>query len=367
MNHSNKIIILLGIALSVLVLTYALYENETPPVTSSISPNYDAKRIIERQKRIKESALLLERSKFLPDKQYREVVAGLSIKTGKILAVQEAITKKMEAYYGKIVDQYGHPVPNAIIEARLYYYPVVPNSNLSWSKKELSTVTDANGIFVFEDIEGVKLSIKSISKDGYIFDENIVRHVLSFDQMTDEKIKSYSDKSNIKVYKAWKREMTTGRKLEKIRHKYVLESLEKYYTIDLVTGKIKEGKGGQGIIVLAYKDPNYSTQKSFSATKPAWNLKLTITDGGGLIDVGESFQYLAPESGYSPEMTIGYADKEEEWRSTLEKNLFIYMKKREIYGNLKIIVRPFHGTKNDKFEITLNYGFNKFGERILEP
>lgn len=274
------------------------------------------------------------------------------------MKVQDLRTKRLDIT-GRILDQNGEPVSDADIHAIVRYYPLIPNSDFSRSSRDTSTTSDANGFFVFGNVEGVSFTIKRISKDGYLFVKD-GNKLFMLSNMRKMKLAKLSDNKTPMIYKAWKLSNYEGVNYKTMR--FYVEPDGHTHTIDLNKQSVEKGKKVDGIYLTAYREykppPNY--------THTPWYIKLAIPNGG-IIETNDEFSYLAPVSGYEHEWEFSVSGTDDDWKYELSNINLYFVTGNNTYGIINLTVRPFYGYNHDKFQVVLKYGINKPGVKYLEP
>jgi len=294
----------------------------------------------------------------LLDNSFRVLASLISQRTDNVLQVQKLRTKRLDIN-GKIIDQYGMPVSGALINAVITYYPHNPNHDLSRSSSNVYAESDINGYFIFPGIEGISFSIKKIFKNGYLFnDDGSMLFMLT--NMNDEQLAELSNKKSPLIYKAWKSSDSISIEYKKMR--FNVEPDGQIYTVDLKRKLIKKGGSSEGVHLSAFRE----SISGSDYTQTPWYIKLAIPNGG-IIEVKDDFNYLAPVSGYQPEWSFTANRSDDDWKYDIKNKKLFFVGHDDVYGIIKLTARPFYGYKHDKFEVIIEYGFNEPGVRYLEP
>ena len=260
---------------------------------------------------------------------------------------------------GHIKDQSGAPVSDAEIKATVKYYPLIPNHDLSWSSRDTRTISDANGVFVFSNVEGVSFAIKNINKDGYMFVKE-GQQLFMLNNMHKKQLEKLSDNKVPMIYKAWKLSNYEGVNFKTMS--FDVEADGQTYTLDLNKQSIVKGKKAEGIHFTTYREYRPLPDD----TETPWYIKLAIPNGG-VIETNDAFNYLAPESGYEHEWSFNTSDANVDWKYSLSNINLYFVTGNKTYGIINLMALPFHGYKHDKFVVNLKYGINKPGVKYLEP
>ena len=90
----------------------------------------------------------------------------------------------------------------------------------------------------------------------------------------------------------------------------------------------------------------------FKRDEENWELEITAANGG-LQETEDEYLNLAPENGYiNPFILSGKKDR----RRPQLKNVYFFSRSGQLYGRIKMEVRPFHNRKESAFEF--NYVIN---------
>ncbi len=288
------------------------------------------------------------------DKLERKVV---SLVSGKKLKAQKMFTHHVD-FIGKILDQNSMPVSGAEINISVRYYPFVPNLDLSRSTSKFTAVTNADGIFAFEDLSGVSIIIDNISKQGYIFDtsENYY-DFKSMDTSATAKLGSYSEPL---LFRAWKQSGLKGSTYKTFEF-YIVPDARKYF-VDLDGENITSDEGKSDLYISASRE-NMTNGDYFLNS---WGIKLSIP-GGGILKNSQEFNYMAPESGYLTDWEYEAGNTRSNWSPQFEQQDLFMLLHDGRYVNVKLSVYPFYGYHNDKYRVVLEFALNEAGKRSFEP
>lgn len=288
------------------------------------------------------------------DKLERKTV---SLVSGKKLQVQKMFTHHVDLI-GKVVDQNSTPVPGAVVNISVRYYPYVPNLDLSRSTSKFSAVTNADGIFAFEGLSGVSIILDNISKKRYIF--NTSENHYDFKGMganAATKLGSYSEPL---VFNAWKLSGLQGATYKTLKFNVVPDGRK--YFVDLDDENITSDEGKSDLCLSASR-VNMANGDYFLNS---WGVKLSIP-GGGIIQNTQEFSFMAPESGYLTDWEYKARNARSNWKDQFEKQDLFMLLQDGRYVNVKVSAYPFYGYNHDKYEVILEFALNEAGNRSFEP
>ncbi|MEY3480790.1 MAG: hypothetical protein RIQ71_1565 [Verrucomicrobiota bacterium] len=245
------------------------------------------------------------------------------------------------AFYGKVIDQNGEPVPHASIG-----YTAADKFNASGSN--YTGQTDENGLFDISGIEGAGLSV-GVGKEGYYPVEGKSSQIFGYGIGSDSVRKPPPTKDAPAIFvlhKMGKTESLTflsGRQFD-------VPASGRPVTIDLVTGR----PNGRGLRVESWLGD--TGRRPFD-----WRYQLSIPEGG-LVERTGQFDFVAPEVGYQPTVEIKMPAAGEDWSSRLEKTYFAKLPDGK-YARFKI---RFYPGPQRNFVVLESYVNPQPGSRNLE-
>ena len=241
-------------------------------------------------------------------------------------------------FYGKVVDEKGNPVADAAVNFGC-------NDLSSEGHTTYEGRSDTDGLFSLRDITGKFLSVQ-VSKTGYYtYRSNPYGFTYA-----GENINFTPDWTQPVVFKLRKKGQaeplitTTG------RLKVSLTNMPIEWSV--LTGK--QEKTPERIV---FERQMSSKQKG--SRKYDWSLKLTLPNGG-LIETRDEFLFLAPESGYQPEIVIAMsADQPDGWESMIQRSFYFRLNDGR-YGRFNISFIANNGV------LRIDSCLNPSGSRNLE-
>ena len=259
-------------------------------------------------------------------------------------AAKKAI-KNIE-FYGKIIDQHGAPVSGVTID-----YSGSGNILASGSGPGV-VQSDANGIFVINDVKANSLKIKKFSQSGYQFSKSDLRRFAHAKEgIKPETTWGNYTKNNPYIIKAWKFERFPKVKID-YRYLLILEPDGRVYTLEITGQKDKFSEGrSQGDIYL-----------TFDRQGDNWQVEMTASDGGFVeVDINDDdFAFLAPENGYVNNLIFSGSDL----LARPRKKLYFKSNSSNVYAVIDIR-RIIPRSRDGKAVITIKYVINMEGGRSL--
>lgn len=244
------------------------------------------------------------------------------------------------AFYGKVVDQYGHPVPYADVG-----YTAADKFNASGSN--YSGKTDVDGFFEISGIKGAGLLV-GVGKQGYYPIEGKSSASFAYGIGPDSYRRSAPTKGNPAIFELHK----MGETVPLIQVSSLQINVPKTgqsLNIDLATGQ-----AGRGNLQLE------SWIGDASRRPFEWRYRLSVP-GGGLIERTGEFDFEAPSDGYQAAVDVSMPTNAEKWSSDVTKSYFAKLPDGT-YARFSINLYP--GKRN--FVVLEGYLSSTSGNRNLE-
>lgn len=249
------------------------------------------------------------------------------------------------AFYGKIVDQNGNPVPLASVS-----YGLLDKFNEPGSVGKTSA--DGRGNFTIEGVRGAVISV-SVNKKGFYHVEDLSKGSFAYGYGPDSTIKPAPTKTAPAVFVLHK----MGNAVPLVYNKYRSFLIRKDgspVTVDLITGKPSDT--GQLKVEAWTKEKDPNGPRSFD-----WKCRIS-TPGGGITERNGEFDFSAPPDGYREFDEIAMSKNAEQWSSQVEKEYFLRLADGRF---ARIRLRMIAGGSH--FFNLESYLNPKVGSRNLEP
>jgi hypothetical protein len=257
------------------------------------------------------------------------------------VAMIERIFDAPIAFYGRVVDQNGDPVPDAEVGFKAADKFNAPGT--LYTDK-----SDAAGYFQIAGIKGAGLSV-GVGKDGYYPVEGKSSANFGYGMGVDSTRRPPPAKDNPAIFVLHKMGNTepmtflSGRQFD-------VPASGQPLTIDLVTGRANGG----GLRVESWLGD--ASKRPFD-----WRYQLSIP-GGGLVERTGHFDFEAPEGGYQPTVEINMPATAEGWSSRMDRNYFAKLPDGR-YARIKI---RFYPGPQRNFVVLESYVNPQPGSRNLE-
>jgi hypothetical protein len=245
----------------------------------------------------------------------------------------------------KLEDQYGQPVPDALIRV----------SRMWDSRYTLELKSDSKGNFKLTCRPGDTFSFMPY-KEGYALASLNTSAAYSEELRIAQKAHPPPNPTLIKMWKLQGAERLIG-----IDKTYKLHYTNTPMRFDLIAGRIVDQGGDLQITIT--RPPGIISGRN----PQAWSARFEAIDGGLMDSAGtERITYFAPEAGYNPSRTISSTDRLPEGGTGAFRTGF-YVKSRagRIYSKLSVSV-GINETPNDPMYIELNGLANTNGSRNWE-
>jgi len=274
--------------------------------------------------------------------------AGTIERVKKIQKFQRLKMGKFD-YYGKVIDQYGEPVVGVSLDAKIAYYPFIPNGNFYPSYRHQTLKTDAEGKFSIVGEKGSGIFISHFSNSEYEFWSPKLSG-FTFSRVGIEGLKKVGDPDKPVIYPAWKK--SEAEPLSDGDYSHFSQTSGFFEPINI--------RGlSTGLFVKFDLDPNGRPYKPEN-----WKISIKANDGGIVESNNEIFMYIAPESGYKPVWSKAYVKGSKGF--TDEDTKKFYFRSGNNYGRLEINYVAYY-RKGVTGNLRIKYGFNrKGGSRNLQ-
>jgi hypothetical protein len=252
------------------------------------------------------------------------------------------------AFYGKLEDQFGAPVPNATVDFSIQ----VLNGYESGTQRG-QVAADANGLFTISGYKGERLSAVP-KKTGYALASRTGGGVYS--ELWAEEERAHPDPNNPVVIKMWK--LQGQEPLASLDHKYRLAYTDAPICFDLLTGQIVPSGGDLKITV------NRSTGVISARNRLNWDVRIEAVEGGVMDSTGsEETTYWAPTDGYQPAVTISFSTNN--WAESFSRGFFVTSRNGRVYSKLGLLF-VINEKPDDQMYLTFGGIANTNGSRNWE-
>jgi len=249
-------------------------------------------------------------------------------------------------FYGKVIDQNGDPVPDAVVGYSALDKFMEPGAGYTGT-------SDENGTFSISGIKGARLSV-NVRKKGYYFIDGKSNAAFAYATGADGYFKNPPVQGNPAIFVLHK--MGDLVPLVQLSRRQVdVPKTGAPLSIDLTTGRI----GGKDL-----------TLESWTGAKELnrfdWSYRLSVSEGG-LVERKGEFDFEAPADGYHPQIEVKMPADAPQWSSRLSKQYFAKLP-GDRYARFSIRFYP--GVKDDgadrNFVVLESYVNPKPGSRNLE-
>ena len=318
--------------LSLIALRQTLFRSRANKVPSADSASNISPAPVQRSRNIDVP------STDLPEIPTANLTSVDRDKIGRIVTVFSAPI----SFFGKVLDQYGEPIPDAKI-----HYSAADQYFGSGSKYE--GVSDVNGRFSISGIKGAGLYV-SVYKGGY--------------QETEASGGSFGygmpsgrqppSKEEPAVFVLRKKGPTEPLVVVSSRQ-YEVPKTGEPVAVNLRTGRKARTDRGD-IQVESWVDEQSKDQLNHFD----WKCRVSVP-GGGLMERNDPLVFEAPEDGYIPSVDIVMPQSAKQWKPRVEKDYFVRLADNN-YAHLKL---EMHAGGSYNFFVLESY-LNLAGSRNLE-
>lgn len=257
-------------------------------------------------------------------------------------------------FYGKIIDQDSNPVVGVKIDVTIRQQYVISAILRTSTDKEipLNVVSGQNGCFVIHGKNGDSVHIDSIQKDGYRLSPKVEKtyaYVSSIEPF-------HPDSQNPVIIKMWK----LGESANLISHRTLFGFRPgRIYTLDILTDKKIENGSANGDLRIQFERQSVLTPREAYP----WSLEISAVDGG-LVETTDEFEYVAPESGYQPQISFQTNSISPKAVPDITKDYYFTSRNGRVYG---VVSLQIFSDYNGQSAILVNSRINSNGSRDLQP
>lgn len=221
----------------------------------------------------------------------------------KTVAMIEKLFDAPIAFYGRVVDQNGNPVPDAEVG-----YTAADAFNASGS--QFTGKSDAAGYFRIAGIKGGGLLV-GVGKEGYYPLEGKSSQNFGYGMGTDSTRRPPPTKESPAVFVLHK--MGKTEPLVRVEQSARIPKNGTPATVNLMTGRLSPNSDFR---IEAW------TEAPVQGRKFSWRCRVTVP-GGGLVEREGQFDFEAPEDGYKESVELGMPAGADQWTSQQEGDYFV--------------------------------------------
>jgi hypothetical protein len=257
-------------------------------------------------------------------------------------------------FYGLVIDQYSNPVPNVKFNIAIQQTYMPLPTELAFSSKIIRSEkeTGIDGHFEITGERGDAFDIESIHKDGY---QLSAQTQMSYGYV-NVSVPFHPDSRNPVVFKMWK--LGEFQKLVSHRTLFGFQPDGRVYTLDLLNDIKTEGENSGGDLRIKFQRPPIKPNEMYS-----WTLEISAVDGG-LVETTDEFTYLAPESGYQPQVNFETNSISPSAMPDLVKSYYFTSRNSQKYG---VVHLQIYSDYRGQSAILVDSSVNPNGSRNLQP
>jgi len=271
-------------------------------------------------------------------------------KREQMRAVLSKLNDKEIEFYGKVIDQYGAPIPNVDV-----YGSTIYNNGVSSGVQKKHTMTDAEGLFSFSGMRGRTFDC-GLRKSGY---ENMPEgDAWDYTELVPAEKRHHPDAKNPVVLKMWK--LQGAEPMIHMAKDFKIPPDGRPVRIDLTTGE-KVEQGGDLVLTLRHEvwTPGVQGKRPFD-----WTIQVEA-DNGGLVESTQRLMYLAPEDGYAPSFAIDMPATKIGWEPDVNRTFYL-RSRGQIYSRVGMVFNANPNQERGSY-LSLIWWLNpKPGSRNLE-
>jgi len=261
-----------------------------------------------------------------------------------------AYNNEQIVFYGKLVDQFGEPVPDATVDFAVRVIDQYKNTT-----ERGRTMSDVTGRFTISGYKGQDLSVNP-SKPGYV--PSAVRGVFNYSHLFPDEERVHPDPRVPDVIEMWK--LQGAEHLISFDFDVSIPIGGTALRFDCQTGQQVKSGGDLAITVKTSAQPNTSEQYD-------WQVGVRAIDGGVMEQggVGLDRMFEAPHSGYAPELIRAFQKGTPDWSSSFTGGFYFTSRNARCYGKFITEIVTFR-VRNGTVPTRLRGYLNPSGSRNLE-
>lgn len=247
-------------------------------------------------------------------------------------------------FYAKVVDQNGQPIAEAKVNLEIYAGHMTSATEGEMRQDKVTLKTDQNGEVALTDAKGVNLTVLSIDKKGYELSQKVNR---TFGGNATPVVFTPDQPA---IFTMWKKNGAQPLVHSAWRGLVACDGTQTSFAI----------QGTEENLQIA------CTRTPLTSPPPGngpFDYKFEIAlAGGGIKATSDEFTYLAPESGYSPSVTIGKKAGEAGWVGRVKQEFYIETADGH-YGRLTV---DWYAAQDSPTHLEWECFINPTGSRNLE-
>jgi hypothetical protein len=225
-------------------------------------------------------------------------------------------------FFGKIEDQYGNAVANAVVKFGVRIY-----NGFESTVKNRETKSTENGLFTISGYKGQELGI-GVEKTGYTFVSMNGSGVYS--RLYPEEQRAHPDPNNPVLIKMWK--FKGEEPLLQINKEIRLPFTNTPILFDLLSGTASKDNGDLEIVITRVLG-------SVSKRNPGdWSIELKPINGGIIVSDEQISRvtYEAPQDGYKGNFLLRMEATNRSWCDSVHKVFFLKSRNGRIYSKFSL-------------------------------
>ena len=270
-------------------------------------------------------------------------------------------------FYGQVIDQDSQPVLDAAIKVKVIYYggfslAKLLNMEGNYKERELKLITDAEGRFKVDGVEGESLRVW-VSKEGYSGPE---RESLYDYNPAEKNLLHQPDPANPELFTLWKSGAGVDLLTSEVRLFIKNDDPQRIYTVNLLEKQIYPGVSDQGDVVITAQNEGRGLDevaKLYIRDRYDWSVEVTMP-GGGMVQTDNQYPYRAPAAGYQETIIFHASKNDPSWKSAFNGMGYYFVDKQGRYGSLRLDIDAGAEDVIVRFQ---EVSMNPTGSRNLQP
>jgi hypothetical protein len=256
--------------------------------------------------------------------------------------------KRPITFWGLVLDEQGLPVPGARVEMTW--------TDLSSDGHSSETITsDATGRVRLEGEEGAVLTVRA--SDGAFYSTKEAHRILNYAEPWDPQF--HRPNPDQPVVLRLRRKGLSEPLVHRENLRFQVTSATGEVRIDLVGQREVPSGGDLRITVHHGPERVVGGRRRFD-----WDMVISPVDGG-MVAHAEEFPFMAPETGYLPEVRYSQSAEDPGWQDGFEGRFFLRTRNGKAHARIELRVSPFPRGAPPTVTV-LDYHLNPSGSRNLE-
>ena len=256
--------------------------------------------------------------------------------------------KRPITFWGLVLDEQGRPVPGARVE--MTWTDLSPDGHSS-----ATMISDGTGRVRLEGKEGAVLAVRA--NHGAFYSTKEAHRILNYAEPWDPQF--HRPDPDQPVVLRLRRKGLCEPLVHRENLRFPIVSATGEVRIDLVGQREVSSGGDLWITVHHGSESVVGGRRRFD-----WDMVISPVDGG-MVAHSEEFPFVAPETGYLPEVRYSHSAEDPGWQDGFEGRFFLRTRNGKVHARIELRISPFPRGAPPTVTL-LDYHLNLGGSRNLE-